>query len=81
MWKSLNELKQALNDQISFSFQLDEINKYFYHEQIPLSWRSYTPQTKESLGNCIEHFQRRNQQYEKWIHDGKYFPVKLLNFL
>ncbi|CAF4829118.1 unnamed protein product [Rotaria sp. Silwood1] len=76
MWKSINELKQALNGQISFSFQLDEINKYLYHGQIPLLWRSYTPQTKKSLGNWIEHFQQRNQQYEKWIHNGE---LKIIN--
>jgi dynein heavy chain len=71
MWKSMNELKQALNGQISFSYELDEINKYLYHGQIPLLWRSYTPQTKKSLPNWIEHFRQRNQQYEKWIQDGK----------
>lgn len=71
MWKSLNELKQALNNQISFSDQLDEIKKYLYQGQIPLLWRSFTPQTKKSLANWIEHFRQRNQQYEKWIHDGK----------
>ncbi|CAF3701942.1 unnamed protein product, partial [Rotaria sordida] len=76
MWKSINELKQALNGQINFSFQLDEINKYLYHGQIPLLWRSYTPQTKKSLGNWIEHFQRRNQQYDTWINNGE---LKIIN--
>ncbi|UJR10037.1 hypothetical protein I4U23_014260 [Adineta vaga] len=76
MWKSLNELKQALNGQISFSFQLDEINKQLYHGQIPSLWRSYTPQTKKSLPNWMEQFQQRNQQYEKWIYDGE---LKIIN--
>jgi dynein heavy chain len=71
MWKSLNELKQALNGQISFSIQLEEINKYLYHGQLPSLWRSYAPETKKSLGNWMEHFQRRNQQYEKWIQMSK----------
>lgn len=76
MWKSITELKQALHGRISFSFELDEIMKYLYHGQIPLLWRSYTPQTKKSLANWMEHFQRRNQQYEKWIEDGKNFFMK-----
>jgi dynein heavy chain len=70
MWKSMNELKQALHGQISFSYELDEINKYLYHGQIPSLWRSYAPQTKKSLANWIEHFRQRNQQYDKWIQDG-----------
>ncbi|CAF0910630.1 unnamed protein product [Adineta ricciae] len=76
MWKSINELKQALNGQISFSIQLDEINKHLYHGQIPLSWRSYTPQTKKSLANWMELFRQRNLQYEKWIYDGE---LKIVN--
>ncbi len=72
----MNELKQALNGQISFSYQLDEIKKYLYHGQIPLLWRSYIPQTKKSLANWIEHFRQRNQQYEKWIQDGKRLFIK-----
>ncbi|CAF1548071.1 unnamed protein product [Rotaria magnacalcarata] len=76
MWKSLNELKQALNGQISFSIQLEEINKHLYHGQLPSLWRSYAPETKKSLGNWMEHFQRRNQQYEKWIQTGE---LKIIN--
>ncbi len=70
MWKSLNELKQALNGQISFSLELDEIKKSFYHGHLPVLWKPYAPQTKKSLANWIEHFRRRNQQYEKWIDNG-----------
>ncbi|CAF1405518.1 unnamed protein product, partial [Adineta steineri] len=76
MWKSMNELKQALNGQINFSFQLDEINKDLYHGQIPTLWKSYTPQTKKSLANWIEQFRQRNQQYDKWIQDGE---LKVIN--
>jgi dynein heavy chain len=78
MWKSMNELKQALNGQISFSFELDEIKKSLYHGYIPLLWRSYAPQTKKSLSNWIEHFRQRNQQYEKWIQDGKKLIIKFI---
>lgn len=67
----MNELKQALNNQISFSYELDEIKKSLYHGQIPSLWKLYTSQTKNSLANWIEHFRQRNQQYEKWILDGK----------
>ena len=70
MWKSINELKQALNGQISSSSQLDEINKNLYYGQIPSLWKSYAPQTKKTLANWIEHFRQRNQQYEQWIQDG-----------
>ena len=73
IWKSMNELIQALNGQITFSYELDEINKSVYHGQIPSLWRSHIPQTKKSLGDWIEHLQRRNKQYEKWIHEGKIF--------
>ncbi|CAF1522285.1 unnamed protein product, partial [Adineta steineri] len=76
MWKSMNELKQALNGQINFSIQLDEINKDLYHGQIPTLWKSYTPQTKKSLANWIEQFRQRNQQYDKWIQDGE---LKVIN--
>jgi len=71
MWKSITELKQALQGFASFSVQLDEINKSLQHGQIPSLWRSYAPQTKKSLANWLEHLQQRNQQYERWIHDGK----------
>lgn len=71
MWKSLQELKQALNGQISFSLQLEEMNRQLYHGQIPTLWRSYTPQTKKSLAHWMEQFRRRHQQYEKWIYDGR----------
>ena len=77
MWKSLSELKQALNGQTSFSFQLDEINKYLYNGQIPFLWRSYAPQTKKSLADWMEHFQQRNKQYEKWISDDELKVVNL----
>ncbi|CAF1458544.1 unnamed protein product [Adineta steineri] len=76
MWKSMNELKQALNGQINFSIQLDEINKDLYHGQIPTLWKSYTPQTKKSLANWIEQFRQRNQQYDRWIQDGE---LKVIN--
>lgn len=71
MWKSINELKQAINGQISSSSQLDEINRNLYYGQIPSLWKSYAPQTKKTLANWIEHFRQRNQQYEQWIQDGK----------
>ena len=70
MWRSLNELKQALLGQISFSFQLDELSRCLSYGQLPPLWRLYAPQTKKSLGNWLEHFRRRNQQYDRWIHEG-----------
>ena len=81
MWKSINELKQALNGQISSSSQLDEMNKNLYYGQIPSLWRSVAPQTKKSLANWIEHFRQRNQQYEQWIQEGKEFFLGFLQHL
>lgn len=71
MWTSLNELKQALAGQISFSTELDELNKHLYHGQLPSIWRSYAPQSKKSLSNWMEHFRGRNEQYDRWIQDSK----------
>ena len=76
MWKTVNELKQALKGDISFSSQLEEIDKFLYHGQIPTLWRTYAPQTKKTLANWIEHLQQRNQQYERWIYDGKLHSMK-----
>ncbi|CAF1512159.1 unnamed protein product, partial [Didymodactylos carnosus] len=71
MWRSITELKRALKGEIGLSFELDEINRHIFNGLIPPLWRTYTPQTRKSLGNWMEHFRRRNQQYDKWYQDGE----------
>ncbi len=72
MWKSIVELKRALNGEIVLSPELDEMNRQIYNGQLPSLWRFHAPQTKKTLGNWMEHFRRRNQQYENWLQDGRF---------
>lgn len=71
MWKSLQQLKKALAGQMNFSFELEEINKQLYHGQIPTLWKTFSPQTKKSLANWLDDFRQRNEQYDRWIENGK----------
>ena len=49
------------------SIELDELARSLFNGQLPAMWRRLAPATKKSLGNWMEHFQKRNQQYNIWV--------------
>ena len=47
------------------------------HGELPNVWRNVAPQTTKSLGNWLEHFHRRDEQYDLWIEQGELKTIQL----
>jgi dynein heavy chain len=65
--KSLTTLKKALKGEVGMSNELDELAKALYNGQLPTMWRKLAPATKKTLGNWMDHFFKRNNQYTSWV--------------
>jgi len=71
MVRTLTDLKKAINGEISMNSEIEEIMISLFSGNIPNQWKNIAPETQKSLANWIDHFQRRYQQYEKWINEGE----------
>ena len=60
-------LFKALKGEVGMSNELDDLARSLFNGQLPAMWRKLAPATKKSLGNWMDHFQRRNHQYTTWV--------------
>lgn len=58
---------QALAGEVGMSSELDEVARALFNGQIPNIWRKLAPATLKSLGNWMEHFLKRLNQYNNWV--------------
>ena len=58
---------QALAGDVGMSSELDEVARALFNGQIPNIWRKLAPATLKSLGNWMEHFLKRLNQYNNWV--------------
>eukprot|EP00747_Dinoflagellata_sp_TGD_P069806 gnl/TRDRNA2_/TRDRNA2_156296_c8_seq1.p1 gnl/TRDRNA2_/TRDRNA2_156296_c8~~gnl/TRDRNA2_/TRDRNA2_156296_c8_seq1.p1 ORF type:complete len:205 (+),score=45.36 gnl/TRDRNA2_/TRDRNA2_156296_c8_seq1:1-615(+) len=49
---------------------LDELGSSIFNGQLPPMWIKLTPSSQKPLGSWMEHFLRRNKQYESWTKVG-----------
>jgi dynein heavy chain len=68
---SLRNLCKALVGEIGMSDDLDKLGDSLFNGFLPDMWRRYTPKTEKPLGSWIAYFQRRHDQYTKWIELGE----------
>lgn len=54
------------------SNELDELSRSLFNGQLPSMWRRLAPATKKTLGNWMDHFFKRNQQYNTWVIFSKF---------
>lgn len=71
MIRTLTDLKKSINGEISMNSEIEEIMISLFNGAIPNQWKNIAPETQKSLGNWIDHFQKRYDQYEKWANDGE----------
>lgn len=57
------------------SSELDEVARALFNGQIPNIWRKLAPATLKSLGNWMEHFLKRLNQYNKWVSKSPFTVV------
>ncbi len=67
MYKSLTTLKRALKGEVGMSNELDDLARSLFNGQLPAMWRKLAPATKKTLGNWMDHFEKRYNQYEFWV--------------
>lgn len=53
------------------SNELDEVARALFNGSIPAIWRKLAPDTLKSLGNWMEHFKHRFEQYTAWVNEGE----------
>lgn len=58
------------------SNELDDLSKALFNGQLPSMWRKLAPATKKTLGNWMDHFHKRNQQYNTWVIYFKNISMK-----
>jgi dynein heavy chain len=75
MSSSLKELGKALKGEIGMSQQLDDLATSLYNGQLPAIWRQLAPETLKGLGDWMNHFEKRYQQYSNWVKQGE--PIVL----
>ncbi|XP_050426983.1 dynein axonemal heavy chain 10-like [Adelges cooleyi] len=68
---TLSMLRKALLGEIGMDSVLESVSISLYNGQIPPAWTKLAPQTCKNLGGWIDHFVRRNQQYENWCISGE----------
>ena len=61
----------ALAGEVGMSNELDEVARALFNGSIPAIWRKLAPDTLKSLGNWMEHFAHRFQQYTGWVNEGE----------
>ena len=71
---------QALAGEVGMSSELDEVARALFNGQIPSIWRKLAPATLKSLGNWMEHFLKRLNQYNKWVSQLRSCVVGALLF-
>ena len=71
MRHSLSDMKKAINGEISINSEIEDIMFKLFNNMIPGQWRKLAPETQKSLGNWIEHFQKRYEQYKIWLEKGE----------
>ncbi|XP_076804944.1 dynein axonemal heavy chain 10-like [Clavelina lepadiformis] len=71
MAKSLVELQRALAGEVGMSNELDDLARALFNGQIPAIWKKLAPDTLKSLGNWMEHFKRRHDQYTTWVNEAE----------
>lgn len=67
---SLTELGRALQGVVGMSNELDDLAAALFNGFLPDTWRRLAPQTQKGLGSWMSHFQRRLDQYTRWVKDG-----------
>lgn len=70
MHESLTELQRALQGIVGMSNELDDLAAALFNGFLPDTWRRLAPQTQKGLGSWMAHFQRRHDQYARWISEG-----------
>lgn len=71
MSDSLAELQRALQGLVGMSNELDDLSAALFNGYLPDAWRRLAPQTEKGLGSWMAHFQRRHDQYARWVADGQ----------
>jgi len=71
MVRTLTDLKKSINGEITMNSEIEEIMISLFNGAIPNQWKNIAPETQKSLGNWIDHFQKRHEQYEKWVAQGE----------
>ncbi|XP_073386148.1 dynein-1-alpha heavy chain, flagellar inner arm I1 complex isoform X3 [Physcomitrium patens] len=71
MGNSLFHLQRALGGEIGMSTDLDDLSTALFNGELPSMWRKMTAQTQKMLPAWMAWFQRRYQQYKKWIEVGE----------
>eukprot|EP00736_Rhodelphis_marinus_P009344 Rmarinus@m.3249 len=71
MSSTLAQLQKALVGEIGMNAQLDDVANNLFNGNIPSAWRKKTPATQKMLGSWIAFFQKRFEQYRKWVEDGE----------
>jgi len=70
MSESLSELLRALQGVVGMSNELDDLAAALFNGFLPDTWRRLAPQTQKGLGSWMSHFQRRYDQYSRWVAAG-----------
>jgi dynein heavy chain len=68
---SLIELDRAINGEVGFSNELDDLADSLLNGVLPSIWRSLAPRTLKKLGSWMSHFQRRFDQYVQWEQNAE----------
>ena len=71
MAASLEDLVRALVGEIGMSDVLDALGDALFNGRFPDLYRKLAPDTEKKLGSWMQHFTRRQKQYETWIADGE----------
>lgn len=72
-------LRRALAGEIGMDSILDNVAWSLFNGQLPATWRKRCPQTTKNLGGWIDHFQKRQDQYFKWVWLCNIFTIIKFN--
>jgi dynein heavy chain, axonemal len=68
---TLQLLRKALAGEIGMDTMLDGIATALFNGQLPDNWRKLAPSTRKQLGDWMDHFRHRSQQYKFWAVSGE----------
>ena len=71
MRSTLKNLQKALSGEIGMSGDLDMLATALFNGLLPAAWAKMTAATEKKLGSWILWFQRRYEQYAKWVEVGE----------
>ena len=71
MYETLKLLMNALKGDIGMTDRIDEIANALYDGYLPFDWSKLAPITGKKLGSWMLHFQRRYEQYFRWVESGE----------